>query len=158
MTACHGSTDRAPTTDQHRCASLTGRRRRHISQQEWLEAATPVHVDRAFLELPIETSPFHRHHLLKAMSLRYEGKPTADLIPCRHSTSWGSSGSNGYGRLPAGFVRLWSQLPNDDNFDDNGDDCGPLNYAPYSPKMYLSCLVRVTARSWQCGGQGFESH
>jgi hypothetical protein len=28
---------------------------------------------------------------------------------------------------------------------------GPLNYVPYSPKMYVSCLVTAPARSWQCG-------
>jgi hypothetical protein len=55
--------------------------------------------------------------------------------------------------LPSGG----SQLSNDDSFDDNRDDCGPLNYTPYSPKMHLSCLITAPARSWQCGGQGFES-
>jgi hypothetical protein len=43
------------------------------------------------------------------------------------------------------------QLPNDDSSDDNRDDSGPLNYAPYSPETHLSCLVTSPARSWQCG-------
>jgi hypothetical protein len=55
-----------------------------------------------------------------------------------------------------GFAGQPSQLPNDDSFD-NRDDNGNLNYAPYSPKMHLLCLVTAPARSWQCGGQGFES-
>jgi hypothetical protein len=50
-----------------------------------------------------------------------------------------------------------AQLSNDDSSDDNRDDTGPLNYAPYSPKIHLSCLVMAPACSWQCGGQGFES-
>lgn len=54
-----------------------------------------------------------------------------------------------------GFARRRSQWPNDDCFDDNRDDCGPLNYTPYSPKMHLSCLVVAPACSWQCGGSGF---
>jgi len=37
-----------------------------------------------------------------------------------------------------GFARRRSQLPNDDSLDDNRDDCGPLNYTPYSLKMALS--------------------
>jgi hypothetical protein len=41
--------------------------------------------------------------------------------------------------------------------DDNRDDNGSLNHHRYSPLMHLSCLVTAPARSWQCGGQGFES-
>ena len=48
-----------------------------------------------------------------------------------------------------GFARRPPQLPNDDTFDDNRDDSGPLNYAPYGPKMPLSCLVTIPAWSWQ---------
>jgi hypothetical protein len=61
---------------------------------------------------------------------------------CITAIYWGSSGSNGYGRLPAGFARRRSQLPNDDSFDDNRDDCGPLNYVPYTPK----CTYRAWPR------------
>jgi hypothetical protein len=53
-----------------------------------------------------------------------------------------------------GFAQQRSQLPNDDSFDDNREDCGPPNYNPYSPNMYLSCLATAPACSWQCGGQG----
>jgi hypothetical protein len=56
-----------------------------------------------------------------------------------------------------GFAPRRSQLRNDDSSDDNRDDTGPLNYVPYGPKMHVSCLVSDPARSWQCGGQGFES-
>jgi hypothetical protein len=45
----------------------------------------------------------------------------------------------------------------DDNLDDNCDDNYSLNYGNYSPKSLLSCQVTAPARSWQCGGQGFES-
>ena len=45
----------------------------------------------------------------------------------------------------------------DDNLDDDRDDNYPLNYVNYSPKSLLSCLVTAPARSWQCGGHGFES-
>jgi hypothetical protein len=41
--------------------------------------------------------------------------------------------------------------------DDNRDDNYSLNYGNRSPKSLLSCLVTAPARSWQCGGQGFES-
>jgi hypothetical protein len=41
--------------------------------------------------------------------------------------------------------------------DDNLDDNYSLNYGNCSPKSLLSCLVTAPARSWQCGGQGFES-
>jgi hypothetical protein len=45
----------------------------------------------------------------------------------------------------------------DYNRDDNHDDNYSLNYGNYSPKSLLSCQVTAPARSWQCGGQGFES-
>jgi hypothetical protein len=45
----------------------------------------------------------------------------------------------------------------DDSSDDNPDDSEPLNYADDSAKRRSLCLVRTPARSWQCGGQGFES-
>jgi len=45
----------------------------------------------------------------------------------------------------------------DDIGDDNRDDNYSLYDCSYSPKSLLSRLVRTPARSWQCGGQGFES-
>jgi alkanesulfonate monooxygenase SsuD/methylene tetrahydromethanopterin reductase-like flavin-dependent oxidoreductase (luciferase family) len=45
----------------------------------------------------------------------------------------------------------------DDKFDDNHDDNGSLNHHPYGPQAPLSCLVTAPARSWPCGGHGFES-
>ena len=45
----------------------------------------------------------------------------------------------------------------DDSLDDNRDDNYSPNYGNYSPKSLLSRLVTAPARSWQCGGQGFES-
>ena len=54
-----------------------------------------------------------------------------------------------------GFARRPSQLPNDDSSDDNRDDSGPVNNAPYKPKIHLSPLVRAIARSWQYEGSGF---
>jgi hypothetical protein len=44
-----------------------------------------------------------------------------------------------------GFARLPSQWLNDDSSDDNRDDSGPVNHAPYSPKMHVSCLVTAVA-------------
>ena len=45
----------------------------------------------------------------------------------------------------------------DDSLDDNCDDsCCPSD-AAYRTMCSRSCLVTVSARSWQCGGQGFES-
>jgi hypothetical protein len=35
------------------------------------------------------------------------------------------------------------QLPNDDSSDDNRDDSGPLNYAPYSPKRIYRAWSRL---------------
>jgi hypothetical protein len=44
-----------------------------------------------------------------------------------------------------------------DNSDDNRDDnCSPNNRG-YRAVSGVSCLVVSPARSWQCGGQGFES-
>ena len=45
----------------------------------------------------------------------------------------------------------------DDSFDDNRDDSYPFNHGVYGPDVQLSRLVTASARSWQCGGQGFES-
>jgi hypothetical protein len=45
----------------------------------------------------------------------------------------------------------------DDTFDDNADDSYAPNAAHNSPKTDLSCLFSDPARSWRCGGQGFES-
>jgi hypothetical protein len=45
----------------------------------------------------------------------------------------------------------------DDSADDNLDDSSYLNGTIYSAQRALSCLVRAPARSWQCGGHGFES-
>ncbi|HZE16891.1 MAG TPA: hypothetical protein VE197_14980, partial [Mycobacterium sp.] len=42
-------------------------------------ARLPNNPDRALPELSIEISPFHRHHFLKATSLRYEGKPMSHV-------------------------------------------------------------------------------
>ena len=47
--------------------------------------------------------------------------------------------------------------PGDDNFDDNRDDNWPPNYVAYTAKCQLNGLITALARSWQCGGQGFES-
>jgi hypothetical protein len=46
-----------------------------------------------------------------------------------------------------------AELALDDSCDDNGDDSGSLNHHRYGPKTSLSCLVRVPACSWQCGGR-----
>jgi hypothetical protein len=45
----------------------------------------------------------------------------------------------------------------DDNSDDNGDDSYCPNHDTYTTIANLSCLFTASARSWQCGGQGFES-
>jgi hypothetical protein len=45
----------------------------------------------------------------------------------------------------------------DDNSDDNADDSCCLNHVAYTTMRGPSRLVTVSARSWQCGGQGFES-
>jgi hypothetical protein len=57
--------------------------------------------------------------------------------------------------VPGSVCPAAKMLSNDDSSDDR-DDSGPLNYDRYSPKMHLPCLVTTSARSWQCGGQGFE--
>ena len=73
----------------------------------------------------------------------------------RHSTD---CNTNGY-RLSAAldFACLVAELAFDDSSDDNGDNNGFPNQHRYGPKTSLSCLARSSARSWQCGGQGFES-
>jgi hypothetical protein len=79
--------------------------------------------------------PHTRGDLRKRVPLLTGGQVVqTDMVACRR-----------------GFARRPSQLPNDDSFDDNRDDNGTSNYAPYSPKMHLSCLVTAPARSWQCG-------
>jgi hypothetical protein len=50
-----------------------------------------------------------------------------------------------------------AELGFDDSCDDNRDYSRSLNHHRYSTNMHLLCLVRAPARSWQCGGQGFES-
>jgi hypothetical protein len=52
---------------------------------------------------------------------------------------------------PGGLRRI------DDTFDDNRDDNGLHNYVAYTAKPQLKRLNTAPARSWQCGGQGFES-
>jgi hypothetical protein len=54
-------------------------------------------------------------------------------------------------------TKFTNRCPADDNFDDNRDDSCAYNAAAYSPKVLVNRLVRSAARSWQCGGQGFES-
>ncbi len=56
-----------------------------------------------------------------------------------------------------GLARLPTHLLNDDSCDDNRDDSRSLNHHRYSTKKHRSCLVRVPARSWHCGGHVFES-
>jgi hypothetical protein len=45
----------------------------------------------------------------------------------------------------------------DDDSDDNADDSCPTNYFHNTAFRLLNCLFTLLARSWQCGGQGFES-
>ena len=45
----------------------------------------------------------------------------------------------------------------DDNSDDNRDDSCAPNNGHDSEKTCLFSLFTHSARSWQCGGQGFES-
>jgi hypothetical protein len=44
----------------------------------------------------------------------------------------------------------------DDNSDDVDDSCC-LSHVAYTTMRGPSCLVTVSARSWQCGGHGIES-
>jgi hypothetical protein len=55
------------------------------------------------------------------------------------------------------FARLSHRSVVDDNRDDNCDDSYSLNADIYRPNSLLSGLVSIPARSWQCGGHGFES-
>lgn len=66
---------------------------------------------------------------------------------------WRVSGFN----LPMSSSRHPRRNIADDNCDDNPDDSCTPNNAHDNAKMVLSCLVVYFARSWQCGGQGFES-
>jgi hypothetical protein len=45
----------------------------------------------------------------------------------------------------------------DNNSDDNTGDKCCLNHVTYTTIRGLTCLFTRSARSWQCGGQGFES-
>jgi hypothetical protein len=45
----------------------------------------------------------------------------------------------------------------DHNSDDNADDSCPPNYTYNTAFRLLNSLFSPVARSWQCGGQGFES-
>ncbi len=66
--------------------------------------------------------------------------------------------TNGYKHLAGwGLCLAVAELAFDDGCDDNRDYSGSLNNHRYSTKMHLSCRVSTPARSWQCGGQGFES-
>jgi hypothetical protein len=51
----------------------------------------------------------------------------------------------------------WPSAHNDHSFDDAADDSCALNYAHNNPFWPLNRLFSEPARSWQCGGQGFES-
>lgn len=58
----------------------------------------------------------------------------------------------------AATFRAQARAPErDDDSDDNPDDSYHSNHTHYSPILAVSCLFRGYARSWQCGGQGFES-
>ena len=70
--------------------------------------------------------------------------PNCNTNGYRHSAGWGLCPAAG-------------ELALNDSCDDNRDDRGSLNHHRESPQMPLSCLVTAPARSWQCGGQGFES-
>jgi hypothetical protein len=59
--------------------------------------------------------------------------------------------------LGCDFASVMGRERVDDSCDDNRDDSGSLNHHRYSSKMHVSCVVTAPARSWQCGGQGFES-
>ena len=59
--------------------------------------------------------------------------------------------------VPARTAPMRRDPRSDDNFDDNRDDNRCLNDARYTAICGLSCLVTASARSWQCGGHGFES-
>jgi hypothetical protein len=60
--------------------------------------------------------------------------------------------SCGIGSQWCGGYRRWYDS-SDDNRDDN---CSPNN-GHHRRILGVSCLVTSSARSWQCGGQGFES-
>ena len=87
-----------------------------------------VDLERVLIVKQIEIEPVVRH-----------------LVHCN---------TNGYEPLAAGdFARLSRQSVVDDNSDDNRDDSYCLNDGIYSLNSLLSCLVRDSARSWQCGGR-----
>jgi hypothetical protein len=59
------------------------------------------------------------------------------------SFNWGSSGSNGYGHLPAaGVARLPSQLPNDDNSDE------ATTVTTVAPSTTTATARKYTYRAW----------
>jgi hypothetical protein len=57
----------------------------------------------------------------------------------------------------AGAAETRRDPRSDDSPDDNCDDSYYPCASAYTTICGLSCLVTPSARSWQCGGQGFES-
>ena len=56
---------------------------------------------------------------------------------------------------PSGYFAY--RPSSDDTLDDNDDDNPCSSDVDYRAFLVTSCLFRVRACSWQCGGQGFES-
>jgi hypothetical protein len=57
----------------------------------------------------------------------------------------------------AGTAETRRNPRSDDSLDDNCDDSFCPSDAAHTTICGRSCLVTASARSWQCGGQGFES-
>ena len=82
-----------------------------------------------------------RQRTFSPTSVDYQHQPSIS-IPAAQARS-GRRGRAGAG-----------DLAGDDNSDDNPDDSRTPNNAHNCRKMVLSCLVRYSAWSWQCGGTG----
>jgi hypothetical protein len=81
---------------------------------------------------------------------------TGDLIDCRRRDAQSPLKVGEDARIHwGGYGGLWRWI--DDKTDYNDDDSCTPNYAHHSAPHLVNPLFTLSARSWQCGGQGFRS-
>ena len=95
---------------------------------------------------------------------RQSGLPWAfswSSCPCLQASRWIVAGHRAQAIISAvatALVRVPETRrnpPSDDSLDDNCDDSRLPCDTAYTTTCGRSCLVTASARSWQCGGQGF---
>ena len=88
------------------------------------------------------------------MSVKRSDLHKSDTTPVDPCSSLGVMWFKRIWSLAAGFAQRPSQLRYDDSFDDNRDDCGTLDYVPYSPKMPYCAWSRLLPTPGSVGSTG----